>query len=62
MIGRTCGARDPAEGFGGGAGIAARLIWGAGILAEAGPNNAALTMSGVNSRLDCATVTSLRAL
>lgn len=36
------------------------LIWGAGILADAGPYNAAFTRSGVRSRLLCATVTSLR--
>ena len=48
--------------FGCGADEAVRLICGAGILAAAGPYNAALTISGVKSRLLCATVTSLRAL
>ena len=43
-------------------GRAARLICGAGILDEAGPYNAAFTISGVSSLLLCATVTSLRAL
>ena len=42
--------------------MAVTLICGAGILAEAGPYNAAFTISGVRSRLLCATVTSLRAL
>ena len=50
-------------GWGGaGAGIAARLILGSGILAAEGVLSAALTISGVRSLLLCATVTSLREL